>query len=70
VERATVAKTLENREQRRTAKVAKHLIPCEPEVTGQAEASSPLVAYYEGMRCIRLHIGKMFRQFFPFMKVA
>jgi DNA-binding Lrp family transcriptional regulator len=63
VERATVAKTLENREQRRTAKEVKHLIPCEPEVTGQAEASSPLVAYYEGMRCIRLHIGKMFRQF-------
>jgi hypothetical protein len=29
-----------------------------------------LIAYYERMRFIRLHIGKMFRQFFPFMKVA
>ena len=37
-------KRLRTGEQRRTAKVVKHLIPCEPEVTGQAEASSPLVA--------------------------
>ena len=37
-------KRLRTGKQRRTAKVVKHLIPCEPEVTGQAEALSPVVA--------------------------